>query len=51
VSPAIGLAAYHGFVEGDRSPDGVLLNRFRPNNPINRAEVAKIVALVRQVLE
>lgn len=49
-SRAIALAAFNGFVEGDKASDGTLLNRFRPDAPINRAEVAKIVALVREVV-
>lgn len=48
-SPAIGLAAYYGFVQGDTGPDGKPLNRFRPDDSINRAEVAKLIALVREV--
>jgi hypothetical protein len=43
------LADFNGFIEGDKNPDGQLLNRFRPDEPINRAEVAKIIALVREV--
>jgi len=46
---AIGLAAYSGFVEGDKGPDGLPLNRFRPDEHINRAEVSKIIALMKEV--
>jgi DNA segregation ATPase FtsK/SpoIIIE-like protein len=48
-SQAIGLAAYSGFISGDTGEDGQPLNRFRPDDPINRAEVAKIIALVKEV--
>jgi hypothetical protein len=50
-SRAIALAAFNGFIEGDRGPEGELLNRFRPDDAINRAEVAKLIALVREVAE
>ena len=49
-SAAIALAAFAGFVEGDRGPDGQPLNRFRPDDNINRAEVAKIIALAAEVV-
>ncbi len=49
-SAAIALAAFYGFVQGDTDADGHALNTFRPNDPINRAEVAKIIALAREVL-
>lgn len=49
-SRAIALAAFDGFVEGDTAPDGTPLNRFRPDDAINRAEVAKIIALAVEVL-
>ncbi len=47
---AIATAAFYGFVEGDKGPDGNPLNRFRPDDPINRAEVAKIIALAVEVM-
>jgi hypothetical protein len=50
-SAAIGLAAYYGFVTGDVGPDGTPLNRFRPDEPMNRAEVAKLIALAMEVLK
>ncbi|MFH1444094.1 MAG: S-layer homology domain-containing protein [Candidatus Peregrinibacteria bacterium] len=50
-SQAIGLAAYSGLVTGDTTADGTLLNRFRPDDPINRAEVAKIIALAKELLK
>ncbi len=49
-SAAIALAAFYGFVSGDTGPDGTPLNRFRPDAPMNRAEVAKLIALVREVV-
>lgn len=48
-SAAIALAAFNGFIEGDTDKDGKPLNTFRPDEPINRAEVAKIIALVKEV--
>ncbi|MEK7563805.1 MAG: S-layer homology domain-containing protein, partial [Patescibacteria group bacterium] len=50
-SAAIALATFAGFVTGDTAPDGALLNRFRPDDSINRAEVAKIIALVKEVMK
>lgn len=49
-SRAIGLAAYSGFIQGDTAPDGTPLNRFRPDEAINRAEVAKIIAMARELV-
>jgi hypothetical protein len=49
-SVAIALAAFYGFIQGYTDADGHALNTFRPNDPINRAEVAKIIALAREVL-
>ena len=37
--------------EEARCADGAILHRFRPDDPINRAEVAKIIALVDEVME
>lgn len=48
---AIATAEFYGLIEGDRDSDGQLLNRFRPDSPISRAEVAKIVALAREVTQ
>jgi hypothetical protein len=44
---AIITAAAFGLVEGDTAPDGSPLARFRPDAPVNRAEVSKIVTLAR----
>jgi len=41
---AIATAAALGLVSGDTSSDGALLHTFRPDAPINRAEIAKIVS-------
>ena len=49
--PAITVAAVYGLIEGDTDAQGNLLNRFRPNDPMNRAEVAKIVAIARKVID
>lgn len=48
-SAAIGSATFFGIVTGDVDPDGKPLNRFRPDDPINRAEVAKIIALAKEL--
>ncbi len=47
---AISAAAAYGIVEGDKAPDDTALNTFRPNDPINRAEVAKIISLLKEVM-
>lgn len=47
---AIALAHFYGFITGDTTPVGEPTNRFRPDAPIIRAEVAKIIALAREVL-
>ena len=49
--PAIALATFYGFVTGDKDLQGNPLNTFRPDAPINRAEVAKIIALARKVMK
>ena len=48
-SKSIATAAFFGLVEGDRDTSGALLNTFRPNDPISRAEVSKIIALIHEV--
>jgi hypothetical protein len=48
-STAIALAAFYGFIAGDTTPQGIALNIFRPNDFMNRAELAKIVALAREM--
>lgn len=50
-SRAIGLAAYYGFIGGDTDAQGTPLNTFRPDVYINRAEVAKMIAVAREVME
>jgi|GEM_PF-1706353 len=48
---AITTAAAYGLVQGDNDASGNPLNRFRPDDPINRAEVAKIIALAKELLK
>ncbi|MDD5025921.1 MAG: S-layer homology domain-containing protein [Candidatus Peribacteraceae bacterium] len=50
-APAIVVATTYGLVSGDMDASGNPLNTFRPDEPINRAEVAKIIALVKELLE
>jgi len=47
---AIATAAFYGFIAGDTDADadGNPLNTFRPDEQINRAEVAKIIGLVKE---
>jgi hypothetical protein len=48
---AIITAFAYGLVSGDLDADGKALNRFRPDDPINRAEVAKIIALAKELVK
>lgn len=48
---AIATAQALGIVSGDTDAAGRLTGLFRPDAPINRAEVAKIIALVREVVK
>lgn len=48
-SPAITTALQDGIVSGYTHPDGSLTGNFGPENPVNRAEVSKIVSLAVQV--
>jgi hypothetical protein len=48
---AIATATFYGIVEGDTDASGNTLNTFRPNDQINRAEVAKIIVLLREILK
>ena len=48
---AIDTSTYFGFVQGDMDDDGKPLGRFRPDDPINWAEVAKIIALAKELLK
>ena len=50
-SNAIATATFYGLVTGDMDRDGNPTGAFRPDDPINRAEVAKIIALVKEVIE
>jgi hypothetical protein len=47
---AIATAAAYGLISGDTDAQGNALHTFRPDEPIVRAEVAKIIALVKEVL-
>lgn len=48
---AIAAATFFGLVQGDLDETGKPLNRFRPDDPINRAEVAKIIALAKELMK
>lgn len=48
---AIATASFFGIVSGDTLSDGTPKGTFRPNAPMNRAEVAKIISVVREVLQ
>jgi S-layer homology domain len=50
VEDCVAAAQFYGLIQGDASQVGKPLNTFRPNDPINRAEVAKIIALSRKLL-
>jgi len=45
---AVKKATVFGWVQGDTDDEGSPLNTFRPDEPINRAEVTKIIALVKE---
>lgn len=42
---AIAAATFFGLIVGDTKPDGTPLNTFRPDQPINRAEASKLIAM------
>ncbi|MDB4978767.1 MAG: hypothetical protein JWM56_953, partial [Candidatus Peribacteria bacterium] len=48
---AIAVASFYQLVQGDTDENGTPLNRFRPNDNITRAEVAKIVALANELVK
>ncbi len=48
---AIATAAAYQLIKGDTDANGMPLGTFRPNDQINRAEVAKIIALLWQALK
>jgi len=50
-APAIVVATTYGLVTGDLDSSGNPLGTFRPDDPITRAEVAKIIALVKEVMQ
>jgi len=48
---AIATAAAYGLIGGDTDVNGNDLGTFRPDAPVTRAEVAKIIALVKEVMQ
>jgi hypothetical protein len=46
---AIATATFYGLISGDTDEQGNALNTFRPGDSITRAEVAKIIALMKEV--
>jgi len=48
---AIVTATLHGLIEGDTDANGKPLSTVRPDDHINRAEVAKIIALAKGLME
>ena len=47
---AIATASFYGLITGDTNADGNALGTFRPDAPITRAEVAKVIALVKETI-
>ncbi|MCK5021055.1 MAG: VCBS repeat-containing protein, partial [Candidatus Peribacteraceae bacterium] len=50
-TPSIATAAAYGIINGDTDLEGNELKTFRPDEQINRAEVAKIIALVLEAVK
>jgi hypothetical protein len=48
-APALSVAAIYGIIDGDTDELGVPTGTVRPDAPVNRAEVAKILALAREI--
>jgi len=48
---AIGTATWYGLIQGDTDDDGKPTGMIRPDAQINRAEVAKIIAIVKGIVE
>jgi hypothetical protein len=46
---AIAAATFYGLTAGDTAPDGTPLGTFRPDDPMNRAEAAKIIAMAKRL--
>jgi len=46
---AIATAAFYGLISGDKDASGNALHTFRPDEPINRAEAAKIIAVALEL--
>jgi methionine-rich copper-binding protein CopC len=47
---AIATAKFYGIIQGDKDDLGVPSGTFRPDEPINRAEVAKMIATLSEIL-
>lgn len=47
---ALGTATYYGMLDGDTDENGNPTGTVRPNDNVNRAEVAKLIALARELL-
>lgn len=50
-SNAIATAHFYNIIQGDTAEDGTSLYTFRPEDPINRAEVAKMIAILQEVIK
>jgi len=48
---AIAVATFYALIEGDTDSSGNPTGTFRPDEPINRAEVSKIIALAKELLK
>lgn len=48
---AIATAQFYGIIKGDTDGDGQPLGTFRPDETINRAEVAKMIATLTEIVE
>jgi len=48
-APALSVAVIYGIIDGDTDALGVPTGTVRPDAPVNRAEVAKILALAREI--
>lgn len=48
---SIATASLYGLISGDTDTNGNSLGTVRPDDPINRAEVSKIIALLTQLLQ
>ena len=48
---AIATAEAYGILAGDRDTNGVPVGVFRPDDPMNRAEVSKLITLIRKTFQ